>query len=86
MKEIASAMTTMGRVALPGDVCQRLRLGAHDGVAFVLEDDTVQLRAPEYPSVESLRGAAGSLDRRLDWREMREIAREDVFIGSDTHP
>ncbi len=30
-----------------------------------------------YPSIDELRGAAGKLDRRLPWKEMVEIARED---------
>ena len=30
-------------------------------------------------TIESLGGAAGSLDRPLSWAEMREIAREDYL-------
>lgn len=32
-----------------------------------------------YPDLESLRGAAGSLEKPRAWKEMVEIAREDRF-------
>src|SRR5262245_30831673 len=35
---------------------------------------------PEYPTVQSLRGIAGSLDRPLSWQDVQEIAHEDRVV------
>jgi len=37
----------------------------------------VRLTVPRYPDIASLRGAAGALEERLSWSEVRRIARED---------
>ena len=77
-KEIVSTITSKGQVTIPAEVRRHLALKTGDRIAFVLESDgTVRLIAPRYPSVASLRGAAGSLDRPLSWEQMRDIARED---------
>jgi hypothetical protein len=41
------------------------------------EDGTVQLRVPHFPTIASLAGIAGSLNRPIPWGEMRQVARED---------
>jgi hypothetical protein len=43
----------------------------------------VKLIAPSYPTVASLRGAAGSLPMPRPWHEAREIAREDALERKD---
>jgi hypothetical protein len=51
-----------------------------DKLSFVIEDDgTVELKVPKYPTVASLAGAAGTLDRPMSWDQVRELAREDRF-------
>ena len=35
--------------------------------------------SPRYPTVASLRGAAGRLDKSLSWQEIQKIAQEDRF-------
>lgn len=78
MREILATITSKGQVTIPKDVRERLGLRTNDKVVFVLEDDgSVRLQVPQYPTVSSLAGAAGSLERSLSWEEMREIARED---------
>jgi AbrB family looped-hinge helix DNA binding protein len=78
MKEIVSTLTTKGQVTIPKEVRDHLHLKDHDRVAFVLEaNGTVRLTVPQYPTVASLVGAAGSLKQPMSWEEMREIARED---------
>jgi AbrB family looped-hinge helix DNA binding protein len=78
MKEIVSTVTSKGQVTLPAEVRRSLGIKTRDKVAFVIEDGgTVKLRAPKYPDVASLAGAAGSLGTPLPWERMREIARED---------
>ena len=78
MKEIISAITSKGQVTIPKDIRERLGLSTHDQIMWVIADDgTITLRVPEYPTVASLAGAAGSLDHKVTWEEMRETARED---------
>lgn len=78
MREILSTITSKGQITLPKDVRERLGVGEHDRVAFVLEDDgTIRLTKPTYPTVASLAGAAGSLGRAVSWEQMREEARDE---------
>jgi AbrB family looped-hinge helix DNA binding protein len=80
VKEFVSAITSKGQVTVPVEVRRRLGLTAGDKMAFVMEDDgTVLVRPLAYPTIASLRGAAGRLARPLSWNEMREIAREDYL-------
>ena len=78
MKEIISTITSKGQVTIPAEVRNYLGLKTNDKVAFVIDaEGQVQLRVPRYPTVASLRGAAGSLSKPLSWQEMRKIAYED---------
>ena len=78
MKELASTVTSKGQVTIPVEVRQHLGLEQGDKVLFIIEDQgTVRVEAPSYPTIASLRGAAGSLEKPLSWKEMLEIARED---------
>lgn len=78
MREIVSTITSKGQVTIPKDVREHLGISTNDRIAFVIEDDgTVRLHALQYPTVASLRGAAGMLPEPLSWEDMREIARED---------
>jgi antitoxin PrlF len=80
MKEIVSTITSKGQVTIPAEVRRQLGVGTNDKITFVIGDDgDVQLKAPRYSTIESLRGAAGSLPQALSWKEMREIAREDAL-------
>src|SRR5947208_15180430 len=78
MKEIISTITSKGRVTIPAEVRNYLGLKTNDKVAFVIDSEgTVQLRVPRYPTIASLRGAAGSLNEPLSWQQMQKIAHED---------
>jgi antitoxin PrlF len=78
MKEIVATVTSKGQITLPIEIRKKLRLSTGDAVTFVITDEgKIELRAPIYPTVASLRGAAGSLATPLSWEEMRAIARED---------
>lgn len=78
MKEIISTMTSKGQVTVPAAVRKQLGIKAGDKLSFVIEEEgKIELRAPIYPTVASLRGAAGSLATSLSWGKMRAIARED---------
>ncbi len=79
MKEILMTITSKGQVTIPAEVRRYLGLEKNQKIAWVIEEvaGTVCLKAPRYPDVASLRGAAGTLDRELSWDEMRATARED---------
>jgi antitoxin PrlF len=78
MKEIDSTVTGKGRVTIPAEIRRHLGVGEGDKITFVVEDQgTVQVKASRYPTIASLRGAAGSLYQPLSWKEMRRIAHED---------
>lgn len=78
MREVTATLTSKGQVTIPAEVRRRLGLGRHDKVVFVLEDDgQIYLKAPRFPSVSSLRGAAGTLPQPMSWDRVQEIAAED---------
>ncbi|MBI2953741.1 MAG: type II toxin-antitoxin system PrlF family antitoxin, partial [Chloroflexi bacterium] len=79
-------ITSKGQVTIPAEVRKHLGVKTHDKIVFVIEPEgTVELKAPRYRSIASLRGAAGSLKKPLSWSEMREISREerlDVYANT----
>lgn len=80
-----STVTSKGQVTIPKDVRDRLGISTGATVSFVVESDgTVKLTIPQYPTVASLAGAAGSLPKPLPWDEMRDIAREDRMRNKET--
>jgi AbrB family looped-hinge helix DNA binding protein len=73
-----STVTSKGQVTIPKDVRDRLGISTGATVSFIVENDgTVRLSIPQYSTIASLAGAAGSLREPHSWDEMREIARED---------
>jgi AbrB family looped-hinge helix DNA binding protein len=78
MQEIISTITSKGQVTIPAEVRRHLGVGEHGKITFVIDDDgEVRLSVPEYPTIESLRGVAGSLAKPLSWQQMKEIAHDD---------
>lgn len=85
MKEIVSTMTSKGQVTIPAEIRKRLDIAAGDKLMFVIEDEgKIELRVPTYPTVASLRGAAGSLAKPRGWDEIRAIVREDQAKAAHT--
>lgn len=85
MKEIVATITSKGQVTIPAAVRRHLHVQTKDKITFVMgQEGRVELKVPQYRNVASLRGAAGSLSRPLSWAQMREIAREDRWAGSDS--
>lgn len=81
MREITAKLTSKGQVTVPVEVRRHLGVSPKDRVAFVIGDDgTVQVRPTKYPTLESLSGAAGTLPKPMEWREMLEIAREERLL------
>lgn len=82
MKEIISTITSKGRITIPAEVRRHLGISTSDKVAFVIDDEgTVRLRFRRFPTIASLRGAAGKLKKPLSWQEIQQIACEDRFDG-----
>ena len=82
MKERVATITSKGQVTIPAEIRRYLGLKKNDKIAFVVQPDgTVQLRAPPYPTIASLAGAAGSLKTPMPWKEMIEVAREDALVA-----
>ncbi len=82
MKEILSTVTSKGQVTIPVEVREYLGIKTHDKIAFIIDQEgVVRLRVPRYPSIASLRGAAGRLQKPVSWKEMQRIAYEDRFAA-----
>ncbi len=75
MKEIISSINSKGQVTIPAEVRKYLGIATNDKIAFVIDDQgAVRLRVPRYPTIASLKGAAGRLKHPLSWQEMQQIA------------
>ena len=80
MKEIISTLTSKGRVTIPAEIRKYLGITSKDKIGFVIDDEgVVRLRVHRYPTIASLRGAAGRLNKPLSWKEIQKIAQEDRF-------
>jgi AbrB family looped-hinge helix DNA binding protein len=82
MKEIISTITSRGQVTIPVEVRRHLGVGTNDKISFVIGDQgEVHLKPPHYSTIESLRGAAGSLKKPVSKAKMLEIAHEEAATG-----
>jgi len=80
MKEIVSTVTSKGQVTIPAEVREYLGIKTHDKIAFIIDQEgIVRLRVHRYPTIASLRGAAGHLQQPVSWKQMLRIAYEDRF-------
>lgn len=84
MKEIVSTVTSKGQVTIPAEVRKYLGIKINDKIAFVIDQEgIVRLRVPRFPNIASLRGAAGSLQKPLTWKQMQQIAYEDRLLAKN---
>src|SRR5947209_14041435 len=85
MKEIPATITSKGQVTIPVEVRRHLGLKERDKIAFVIAPDgPVALKVPEFPTIQSLRGIAGSLPQPMPWKEVLQTARDDASIDKAT--
>lgn len=87
MTEALATVTSKGQITLPLAVRKALGIQKGTRVRLVIDaEGGVRLIVPHYDSIESLRGAAGTLKRPMPWSEVLEIAREDGIhlAASDT--
>jgi len=79
-KEIIATVSSQGQVTIPAAVRRHLGIKKSEHIAFVVDTEvtgSVQVVAPRYPDIDSIRGAAGSLAKPLSWQDMQQIAHED---------
>lgn len=78
MKEIISTVTSKGQVTVPAEVRRLLGINKQEKIAFVIDQEgEVHLKAPRYPSIAALRGAAGTLRRPVSESEIEEIVEDE---------
>lgn len=77
MKTLPATLTSQEQITIPVEVRRHLGVAKGDKIGFIMEDDgTVRLRPERYSTIDSLAGAAGSLDHPLSWEEVQTIARD----------
>jgi antitoxin PrlF len=86
MKEIPATITSKGQVTIPAEVRRHLGLKERDKIAFVIEPEgEVRLKVPEFPTIGSLAGIAGTLPHPMPWKQVLETAREDALMDKYTN-
>ncbi|MDO8451480.1 MAG: type II toxin-antitoxin system PrlF family antitoxin [bacterium] len=79
-KQLLSTISSKGQVTIPVKIRRHLGVDSNDKVAFVVESNgDVKITQPQYPDINSLKGAAGKLPRPLAWKEVKRVAQEDRF-------
>jgi AbrB family looped-hinge helix DNA binding protein len=69
-------LTSKGQITIPVAVRRLLNAHAGDWMVFeVAEDGTVRLRLDDYPNLDAIQGAAGSLERPLSIAERPTVLR-----------
>ena len=87
MREFFVKLTSTGQATVPVEVRRHLGLQPGDRICFaVSEDGYVQLRPAPLPTIESIRGAAGTVPQQLAWDEMLDPAREDWMVRRFVQP
>jgi AbrB family looped-hinge helix DNA binding protein len=83
MKEFLLTISSKGQVTIPAEIRRRLGLGKHEKIALVMDEKKgdVRLRMPKYPTLESVRGAAGTAKKKRRWKEVEETAYEDALAS-----
>src|SRR5206468_2044832 len=78
-REIYSTVTSKGQVTIPLEVRKHLGVATNKKIAFVIKaDGEVEVKTPKYPTLASLRGAAGKSKRPLIDHDMEDIIRDEV--------
>jgi bifunctional DNA-binding transcriptional regulator/antitoxin component of YhaV-PrlF toxin-antitoxin module len=65
-------------VTIPAEVRKHSGLNKREKIAFVIDEEgDVHLKTPHYPTVASLRGAAGSLPHPMSWQDIEHVVEEE---------
>lgn len=77
-REIVSKLTRKGQITIPVAVRRYLGVDTNDKVAFIIDSHgKVQVTQAKYPTIQSLRGAAGSLKKPIPFKQLRDLARQE---------
>lgn len=77
-KEIVSKLTRKGQITIPVVIRRHLGVDTNDKVAFIIESNGgVRVTQVKYPTIQSIRGAAGSLKNPIPWKQLRDLARQE---------
>lgn len=77
-KELLSTVSSKGQVTVPIEIRRHLKVSPKDKIAFIINSaGEVTLSQAIYPDISSLKGAAGSLKKPMEWEEVKNIAYED---------
>ncbi len=77
MKEIVTTVTSKGQVTIPVQIRRALGLKARDRVAFTLTKDGAKVR-PAPSALEAIAGSVKPRKKPEDFKELREIVKEEV--------
>src|SRR5437763_15302692 len=78
MKEILSTITSKDQVTISAEVRKHLGLNKREKIAFVVDEEgDVHLKTPHYPTMASLRGAAGSLPHPIQREDIEQVVEEE---------
>jgi bifunctional DNA-binding transcriptional regulator/antitoxin component of YhaV-PrlF toxin-antitoxin module len=81
-QELIVTVTRKGQITIPAVARKFLHTDRQRTLSLVIDPEgSLRLKPPKYPTIESLAGAAGSLPQHLkglSWREMVDIAHEDL--------
>jgi AbrB family looped-hinge helix DNA binding protein len=78
--EIWASVTERGQVTIPAEVRKKLGLSKRGKVIFRVEDGLVVLKKPRFSSIAEIVADAPKLSKPMEWREMLEIAHEEVAM------
>lgn len=77
-KQSVSTISSKGQITLPVAVRRHLGVDINDKVVFMIEHNGgVKVTQVKYPTIQSLRGAAGSLKKPVPWNQLRDLARQE---------
>lgn len=86
MPREVSTITAEGRVLVPERIQQLLGVGVNDEIEWRIDEDgSIRVSGRAQSTLESVRGAAGSLRSPLPWDRVLQIAREDAARAAADH-
>ena len=77
-KVISATLTSKGQVTIPVEIRRLLGIDTNDKISFVIQPEgTVQMQTLKYPTIASLAGKAGKMQKPLPWKEIKKIIQEE---------
>lgn len=80
MQQVISTITSKGQVTIPATIRRQLGLNSHDKIVFTVDPKSpkfASIQPAQFSNLSSLQGAAGKLQKRVSWRKIKQIARQE---------